>query len=96
MPKCCFGIGPAPGFNTVRYGGVLGSAAQMRPLLIPKLAAPSEPADSEGSSPMRATAIALGVVAGIHGRSCSSAASTSMFATRPLRPWRTDSLATKP
>jgi hypothetical protein len=37
---------PAPGFNTVRYGGVLAPAAHWRPLVIPPLPA----ADSDGHS----------------------------------------------
>ncbi len=37
---------PAPGFNTVRYGGVLAPAAHWRPLVIPPLPA----ADSDGDS----------------------------------------------
>jgi hypothetical protein len=38
---------PAPRFHTIRYAGVLGSAAKLRPKIIPKSAATEgeEPAD---------------------------------------------------
>jgi hypothetical protein len=42
---------PAPGFNTVRYGGVLAPAAHWRPLVIPPppIAAGAEAAEADGS-----------------------------------------------
>ena len=44
---------PAPGFNTVRYGGVLAPAAHWRPLVIPTLpaAAAGKDDDSDDAKP---------------------------------------------
>ena len=44
---------PGPGFNTVRYGGVLSPAARWRPLIVPKLAARdgADTDESPGSEP---------------------------------------------
>jgi hypothetical protein len=40
---------PAPGFNTVRYGGVLAAAAHWRPLVIPPLPVAAAEAEAGGN-----------------------------------------------